>query len=151
MSRSDQASTSNSPSSQAHLNQAWRQREADKTRLTDDQKKNNHITSEQNRRNFLRAQFDRLSHLVPGAEGKARSEALVLEKLVDYGRVQVAEGRAMIEEIEKRGGQVDPNLKAKYYYGVDLDGYGEEDDGANQHLKYEDDGEAYDTRSRNFA
>ena len=153
MSRSDQAqasSTSNSPSSQAQLNQALRQREAEKPRLTDDQKKTNHITSEQNRRNFLRSQFDRLSETVPGAKGKARSEALVLEKLVQYGHAQLEEGRAIIDEIESNGGVVDARLKAKYYGGTDADGYGEVDGAAGQDLDHERGKGAYDTRSRSF-
>lgn len=151
MSRSDlvqASSTSNSPSSQAQLNQSLRLREADKPRLTDDQKKTNHITSEQNRRNFLRSQFDRLADAVPGAKGKARSEALVLERLVDYGHAQLEEGRKTIEQIETRGGVVDEKLKAKYYRGADMDAHGELVAG---HATDPEQGEtAYDTQSRSF-
>jgi heteromeric Ino2p/Ino4p transcription factor len=151
MSRSDQAqasSTSNSPSSQAQLNQALRLREVDKPRLTDDQKKSNHITSEQNRRNFLRSQFDRLAEAVPGAKGKARSEALVLERLVDYGHAQLVEGRTMIERIESGGGVVDEKLKAKYYRGADMNAHGENI--AGHAIDPEQGDSAYDTRSRSF-
>lgn len=122
------SSNSNSPSSHGQLNPGSRQREAEKPRLTDDQKKSNHITSEQNRRNYLRSQFDRLSETIPGARGKARSEAVVLEKLVEYGQSQLREGRAMIDEIESREGVVDAQMKAKYYGGMDADGYGEEEE-----------------------
>ena len=123
MSRSEQVSASpvsNSPDSQAHV---LRQREADKPRLTHDQKKTNHITSEQNRRNFLRSQFDRLSEIVPDAKGKARSEALVLERLVEYGHAQLKEGRKMIESIERQGGVVDPRLRVKYFEAPEFDAY----------------------------
>ena len=151
MSRSENqpaSSTSNSPSSQAQLNAASRQREAEKLRLTDDQKKSNHITSEQNRRNYLRSQFDRLSEIVPGAKGKARSEALVLEKLVEYGHAQLDEGRDMIEQIEKRGGVVDAGVKPSYYGEADLDGHGEEDEAEAQFS--EQDVRARDTRSKSL-
>ncbi|KAL8832782.1 MAG: hypothetical protein Q9191_000054 [Dirinaria sp. TL-2023a] len=108
------------PASPAHLQ---RQREADKPRLTHDQKKTNHITSEQNRRNFLRSQFDRLSEIVPDAKGKARSEALVLERLVEYGHAQLKEGRKMIEIIERQGGAVDPRLRMKYFEAPHFNAY----------------------------
>ena len=106
------SSTSNSPASfgQSHI-----LRENDKPRLTEEQKKTNHITSEQNRRNFLRQQFDRLTDMVPGTKGKARSEAIVLEKLVDYGHSQIEEGQRMILEIEGKGGYVDPDVRAKFF------------------------------------
>ena len=124
MSRSEQVPASpisNSPDSQTHV---LRQREADKPRLTHDQKKTNHITSEQNRRNFLRSQFDRLSELVPDAKGKARSEALVLERLVEYGHAQLKEGRKMIEHIERQGGVVEPQIRAKYFSASTFNPYG---------------------------
>lgn len=106
------SSTSNSPAS---FTQANVHKDNEKARLTDEQKKTNHITSEQNRRNFLRQQFDRLSEMVPGTRGKARSEAVVLEKLVDYGHSQIEEGQRMIEEIERGGGFVDPAIRAKFF------------------------------------
>lgn len=106
------SSTSGSPAS---FHQPIIQKDHEKPRLTDEQKKTNHITSEQNRRNFLRQQFDRLSEMVPGTRGKARSEAVVLEKLVDYGHSQIEDGQRMIEEIERRGGYVDPEMRAKFF------------------------------------
>ena len=53
--------------------------------------------------------------MVPGTRGKARSEAVVLEKLVDYGHSQIEDGQRMIEEIERRGGYVDPEMRAKFF------------------------------------
>lgn len=50
----------------------------DRPRLTDAEKKQNHIISEQKRRQAIRHGFDRLASLVPGMEGQGRSEALVL-------------------------------------------------------------------------
>ena len=144
------SSTSNSPGGQAQSNQAIRQREAEKPRLTDDQKKTNHITSEQNRRNYLRSQFDRLSETVPGTKGKARSEALVLEKLVEYGNAQLEEGRKMIEEIESHGGSVDAETKAKYYGGRDSDDHGEGNRTEGRVQDHEGEESAYDTGSRSF-
>ena len=106
------SAASNSPGS---LNQTSIAKDNEKPRLTDEQKKTNHINSEQNRRNFLRQQFDRLSEMVPGTKGKARSEAVVLEKLVDFGHSQIEQGQRMIEEIERRGGYVDPEIRAKFF------------------------------------
>lgn len=105
------SSTSNSPASY----NPYAVPKDDKPRLTDEQKKTNHITSEQNRRNFLRQQFDRLSEIVPGTQGKARSEAVVLEKLVNYGHSQIEEGQRMILDIERMGGAVDPETRAKFF------------------------------------
>ena len=109
------AQTSSGTDSPASYNLPGTQKDAEKPRLTEQQKMNNHITSEQNRRNFLRQQFDRLSEIVPGTEGKARSEAVVLEKLVTYGNSQIADGQRMILEIEAMGGSVDPDMRAKFF------------------------------------
>ncbi|KYK56743.1 uncharacterized protein DCS_03749 [Drechmeria coniospora] len=83
----------------------------EKPRLTEEEKKQNHIASEQKRRQAIREGFDRLTELVPGLEGQGRSEGLVLKRTVEYMRQQVAERRAMIEQIERLGGQVDNELK----------------------------------------
>lgn len=52
---------------------------ADKPRLTEEEKKINHIASEQKRRQAIREGFDQLASLTPGMEGQGRSEALVLQ------------------------------------------------------------------------
>lgn len=49
-----------------------------RARLTEQEKKNNHIASEQKRRNAIRDGFDRLTELIPGCEGQGRSEGMVL-------------------------------------------------------------------------
>ncbi|XWW95334.1 hypothetical protein V2A60_003292 [Cordyceps javanica] len=84
----------------------------EKPRLTEEEKKQNHIASEQKRRQAIREGFDRLTELVPGLEGQGRSEGLVLKKTVEYMRQQLDERQSMIERVEQTGGAVDPELKS---------------------------------------
>ncbi|KAI9682310.1 MAG: hypothetical protein M1817_000364 [Caeruleum heppii] len=84
---------------------------AEKPRLTEQEKKNNHIASEQKRRQAIREGFDRLTELVPGLEGQGRSESVVLKKSVDFMHKSIDERRRLIREIEERGGVVPENLK----------------------------------------
>lgn len=83
----------------------------DKPRLTEQEKKNNHIASEQKRRAAIREGFDRLTELVPGLEGQGRSESIVLKKTVDFMHLQLRERQELIAEIENRGGHVDDSLR----------------------------------------
>ncbi|KAH8899389.1 hypothetical protein GQ53DRAFT_308871 [Thozetella sp. PMI_491] len=83
----------------------------DKPRLTEEEKKQNHIASEQKRRQAIREGFDRLTELVPGLEGQGRSEGIVLKKTVTYMREQLEERRELVRKIEENGGQVDESLK----------------------------------------
>lgn len=83
----------------------------EKPRLTDEQKRVNHISSEQKRRVAIRDQFDRLAALVPGLEGQGRSEGHVLNVSVQFILAQLAERRALIAEVEAKGGVVAPELK----------------------------------------
>lgn len=53
---------------------------AERPRLSEQEKKNNHIASEQKRRMAIREGFDRLTEIVPGLEGQGRSESIVLKK-----------------------------------------------------------------------
>lgn len=48
--------------------------------LSDDQKKANHIASEQKRRANIKIGFDQLVDMVPSLDGSHRSESLVLQK-----------------------------------------------------------------------
>lgn len=82
-----------------------------KPRLTEGEKKKNHIASEQKRRAAIREQFDRLAELTPGMKGQGRSEGVVLEKAVDYAKQQLEENNKLIAEIEALGGIVDPKLR----------------------------------------
>ena len=83
----------------------------EKPRLTEQEKKQNHIASEQKRRAAIREGFDRLTDIVPGLQGQARSEGMVLTKVVDFAREKLDERQALIREIEAKGGIVEPGLK----------------------------------------
>lgn len=78
----------------------------DKPRLTEQEKKNNHIASEQKRRAAIREGFDRLTELVPGLEGQGRSESVVLKRTVDFLREKIDERKDLVREIDGRGGTV---------------------------------------------
>ncbi|ESZ99054.1 putative protein max [Sclerotinia borealis F-4128] len=83
----------------------------EKPRLSEHEKKANHIASEQKRRLAIREGFDRLADLVPGLEGQGRSESVVLKKTVDYIRIQLEERRMLVEEAEDLGVVVEEGLK----------------------------------------
>ncbi|KAL8393557.1 hypothetical protein RB595_003340 [Gaeumannomyces hyphopodioides] len=83
----------------------------EKPRLTEEEKKLNHIASEQKRRQAIREGFDRLTELVPGLEGQGRSEGIVLKRTVDFMRDQLEERRRLVQAIEERGGHVDDSVK----------------------------------------
>lgn len=68
----------------------------EKPRLTEQEKKNNHIASEQKRRQAIRDGFDRLASIVPGMEGQGRSEAVVLQATIDYMKDQIEERRRLL-------------------------------------------------------
>ncbi|KAJ2827108.1 Transcription factor [Coemansia furcata] len=52
--------------------------------LTEDEKKANHIASEQKRRQNIRTGYDQLIQIVPTLTPSQRSEALILQKTVEY-------------------------------------------------------------------
>ncbi|KAI1392643.1 uncharacterized protein F4822DRAFT_136215 [Hypoxylon trugodes] len=83
----------------------------DKPRLTEEEKKQNHIASEQKRREAIRAGFDRLCALVPGLAGHGRSEGYVLKETVKYMREQLGRRRELVEEAEAKGITVPDHLK----------------------------------------
>jgi heteromeric Ino2p/Ino4p transcription factor len=76
---------------------------ADRPRLTEAQKKENHIRSEQKRREAIREGFDRLASIVPGMEGQGRSEAVVLDATVKYLREQIVVRNQIIADAQTRG------------------------------------------------
>ena len=84
---------------------------AKKQTLSEEQKKANHIHSEQKRREKIRDQYDKLAELTPGMEGQGRSEGRVLEEAVKYAEELRKERDQLIADIEMRGGKVDPSLK----------------------------------------
>lgn len=75
----------------------------DRPRLTEAQKKENHIRSEQKRREAIREGFDRLASIVPGMEGQGRSEAVVLEATIKYMREKIVERQKIIADAQTRG------------------------------------------------
>lgn len=76
---------------------------ADRPRLTDAQKKENHIRSEQKRREAIREGFDRLASIVPGMEGQGRSEAVVLEATIKLMREKIIERQDIIRRARAQG------------------------------------------------
>ncbi|KAF1954551.1 hypothetical protein CC80DRAFT_550158 [Byssothecium circinans] len=75
----------------------------DRPRLTEAQKKENHIRSEQKRREAIREGFDRLASIVPGMHGQGRSEAIVLEATLDLMRKKVLEQHEMVQRGKAKG------------------------------------------------
>ena len=74
----------------------------ERPRLTDAEKKQNHILSEQKRRQAIRQGFDRLAAMTPGMEGMGRSEAAVLSASVaeikEQTRIKEALKRKLLRE-----------------------------------------------------
>lgn len=83
----------------------------EKPRLTEQEKKNNHIASEQKRRAAIREGFDRLTELVPGLEGQGRSEGMVLNKVVEFARGKLEERQVLVKEVEANGGVIEDGMK----------------------------------------
>lgn len=83
----------------------------DKPRLTEEEKKQNHIASEKKRRQAIRGGFDRLTELVPGLEGLARSEGVVLKKTVEYIRVELDKRNRLLQECDQRGIDVEEKYR----------------------------------------
>ncbi|KAL3425062.1 helix-loop-helix DNA-binding domain-containing protein [Phlyctema vagabunda] len=79
----------------------------EKPRLSEHEKKANHIASEQKRRQAIREGFDRLTELVPGLEGQGRSESIVLKRTVEFIREQLETREKLVEQIESLGGTVE--------------------------------------------
>ncbi|KAF2259548.1 hypothetical protein CC78DRAFT_58027 [Lojkania enalia] len=75
----------------------------ERPRLTEAQKKENHIRSEQKRREAIREGFDRLANTVPGMEGQGRSEAVVLEATLKLMREQIMERQRIIAQGKAEG------------------------------------------------
>jgi hypothetical protein len=76
---------------------------ADRPRLTEAQKKENHIRSEQKRREAIREGFDRLASIVPGLEGQGRSEAVVLGGAIKLMREKIVERKEIIAKAKAKG------------------------------------------------
>ncbi|KAF2458262.1 hypothetical protein BDY21DRAFT_284570 [Lineolata rhizophorae] len=76
---------------------------ADRSRLTEEEKRNNHINSEHRRREGIRYEFDRLASLVPGMEGLGRSEYAVLQATVRFLRNLLEERERLLVEARSHG------------------------------------------------
>jgi heteromeric Ino2p/Ino4p transcription factor len=87
----------------------------EKPRLTEQEKKNNHIASEQKRRQAIRDGFDRLATLVPGMEGQGRSESLVLHGSIDKIKAEKEIYLQLIAQAKSEGVDISdleiPNLE----------------------------------------
>lgn len=70
---------------------------AEKPRLTEEEKKQNHIQSEQKRRQAIREGFDQLCTIVPGMANQGRSEAVVMSATLDYLKAQLADKESLRE------------------------------------------------------
>ncbi|KAK4162086.1 hypothetical protein QBC43DRAFT_322300 [Cladorrhinum sp. PSN259] len=85
--------------------------EEEKPRLTEKEKKQNHIASEQKRRQAIRDAFDKLCIIVPNLEGQARSEGIVLNRTIDHIREEMKERQKMIAELDAHGIAVPAELR----------------------------------------
>lgn len=75
----------------------------DKPRLSEQEKKNNHIQSEQKRRQAIREGFDELAELIPGFKGQGRSEAIVLEGATLHVKKLLAERYRLMTKASEKG------------------------------------------------
>lgn len=76
---------------------------ADKPRLTEQEKRDNHIASEQKRRAAIREGFDDIAELTPGMAGHGRSEAMVLEHASAYLKALLAHRFRLLKQAEDQG------------------------------------------------
>ena len=82
-----------------------------KPRLTEAEKKANHVASEQKRRQKIRDAYVRIARIVPGAEGKERSEETLLRLYLAYVKDLVEQRQRLIGMVESEGGFVEDELK----------------------------------------
>lgn len=92
----------------------------ERPRLTDAEKKQNHIISEQKRRQAIRHGFDRLAAMTPGMEGQGRSEAAVLNAAVLEIKQQTAIKDALKRKLTREA-QVDGTWFDGFYSGHNAD------------------------------
>lgn len=83
----------------------------DRPRLTEEEKKQNHIQSEHKRRTQIRNGLEAVSKIVPDCENLTRSEGVLLHKLVEFMAMHMEERQKMIKELESLGQEVDPQMK----------------------------------------
>lgn len=59
--------------------------------------------TEQKRRVNIRQSYDRLTTIVPGIEGKGRSELIVLTRTDEFIKEQLLKRKALLEKLEAKG------------------------------------------------
>lgn len=92
---------------------------AEKTRLSAEQKKQNHIESERKRREAIRSGFEKLSEKVPDSKGKASSEGVVLANTVKHIQQLQARKEELRKQAEKQG--MEPLRFEQHYRDVRKD------------------------------
>ena len=83
----------------------------EKRLLTEQEKKDNHIRSEQKRRFNVRTGMVKLSEIIPGAEKLFTSEIKMFDKYGTYVAQLVEERKAMVQELEAKGCVVEEHFK----------------------------------------
>ncbi|GAB7322449.1 hypothetical protein MBLNU13_g03390t1 [Cladosporium sp. NU13] len=111
------SSTNNSRSSPSAVNGS----NTDRPRLTDAEKKQNHILSEQKRRQAIRMGFDRLAAMTPGMNGLGRSEANVLDAAVD----EIKKQTLIKERIKRKLLKEHPEVTEEWFENFYKDGLAE--------------------------
>ncbi|KAJ2780156.1 Transcription factor [Coemansia javaensis] len=71
--------------------------------LTVEEKKANHIASEQKRRQNIRTGYDQLIQIVPTLTPSQRSEALILQKTVEYIKYLLMEREILEGQVRDSG------------------------------------------------
>jgi len=88
---------------------------SDRPRLTDAEKKQNHIISEQKRRQAIRQGFDRLATMTPGMTGMGRSEATVLAAAVGEIKTQTDIKERIKRKLMKENPEITSDVFENFY------------------------------------
>ena len=84
---------------------------SEKQRLTEEQKKENHIRSEKKRRFNVRTGLMELARIMPGSEKDFKSEIKMLNAYDSYVKKLVKEREMLVQELEAKGVAVEDSLK----------------------------------------
>ena len=84
---------------------------SEKQRLTEKQKKENHIRSEKKRRFNVRTGMIELARIMPGSENDFKSEIKMFNAYDSYVAELVKEREMLIRELESKGVAVEDALK----------------------------------------
>ncbi|PVU91888.1 hypothetical protein BB559_003948 [Furculomyces boomerangus] len=68
--------------------------------LTEEEKRANHIASEQRRRQNIRSGYDQLISVVPTLSDNQRSEGVILQKSVEYIKFLLMEREILHQQLE---------------------------------------------------